>query len=236
LFLLLGDHAGNRIPDGLQRLGLPGAELTRHIALDLGVSLLGNRMASMLDTTFVEQRYSRLVIDCNRALRSDGSIPVESDGTLVTGNMNLSEEDRVAREKEIFAPYHRVIGGCLALRDAKDDETIVVSLHSFTPVMAGVPRPWQVGVLHGGGDARFARAVLAALQGEPGLVVGDNEPYRMDDTDYTVPFHAFGAARPYVELEVRQDELAGKEGLERMADILGRALIRAERTWREPRR
>lgn len=232
---MLGDHAGNGIPERLNRLGLAEAELARHIALDIGVSALGARLAAMLDAPFVEQRYSRLVIDCNRALRSDGSIAVESDGTWVPGNDGLSEEDRLTRNQAIFDPYHRAIGECLAARDASGDETILLSLHSFTPAMAGVSRPWQVGVLHGGGEASFALAFLAALQAEPGLVVGDNEPYRMDDTDYTVPFHAFAALRPYLEIEVRQDELATAEGVERMCDILGKALTKAAATWRTVR-
>lgn len=212
------------MPELMERLGLPEAELSRHIALDIGVSAMGARLAELLDAPFVEQRYSRLVIDCNRALRSDGSVALESDGTFVPGNAGLSDEDRAAREDAIFTPYHRAIGECLAARDVKSDGIALVSLHSFTPAMAGVPRPWQVGVLHGGGDERFALTVLSALRAEPGLEVGDNEPYRMDETDYTVPVHAFGASRPYVEIEVRQDELATAEGVARMSVILCKAL------------
>jgi predicted N-formylglutamate amidohydrolase len=224
LFLLLGDHAGNNVPQVLRRLGLPAAELHRHIAWDLGVAQLGAQLASRLDAPFIEQRYSRLVIDCNRAPTSAGSIAELSDGTAIPGNHGLDQKGRVLRYDEVFAPYHRAITAALAEREAGGRPTVLVSLHSFTPSMAGVSRPWQVGVLYGGGDARFARAMLAALQAEPDLVVGDNEPYRMDDTDYTVPAHAFAAGRPYVELEVRQDELADEAGILRVADVLGRAL------------
>lgn len=230
LFLLLGDHAGNHVPEGLATLGLDDAELRRHIALDLGVSNLGARLAASLDAPFVEQHYSRLVIDCNRAPGSEGSILADSDGTAIPGNAALSHDEQAVRQREIFEPYHRAIGDMLATRDGQGLRTIVVALHSFTPAMDGMARPWQVGVLHGGGDGSFARRVLAALRENADLTVGDNEPYRMDETDYTVPAHAFDAARPYVELEIRQDELATDTGQTRFAAILHTALVRASTT------
>jgi predicted N-formylglutamate amidohydrolase len=230
LFLLLGDHAGNRVPERLGQLGLPDADLQRHIALDLGVSQLGARLAASLDAPFVEQRYSRLVIDCNRALGSAGSIAANSDGTDVPGNAGLTQAQGEERAREIFVPYHDAITELLTRREQQGAMSIIVSLHSFTPRMDGVARPWQVGVLHGGGDGRFARAMLAALQAHGALVIGDNEPYRMDETDYTVPAHAFASARPYVEIEVRQDELATEARLEAIAGILQQSLNQAART------
>lgn len=229
LFLLLGDHAGNRVPEGLAKLGLNDADLQRHIALDLGISELGAMLATSLDAPFVEQRYSRLVIDCNRALGSEGSIAVCSDGTTIPANAALTQAQLDERAAEVFAPYHRAITQALAERDEDGIASIIVSLHSFTPRMDGVARPWQVGVLHGGGEGRFARAVLAALQADGTLVIGDNEPYRMDETDHTVPVHAFASARPYVEIEIRQDELATEAGQARIASILHQALKSAAR-------
>lgn len=227
LFLLLGDHAGNLVPEGLGDLGLNESDRDRHIALDLGVSALGARLSTLLHAPFVEQRYSRLVIDCNRALGTDGSIAAVSDGTPVPANVGLTSVQRAEREREVFAPYHAVISDLLTERDGVGDASIIVSLHSFTPRMDGMDRPWQVGVLYGGGDERFARSLLASLQGQGDLVVGDNEPYRMDETDFTVPAHAFAANRPYVEIEVRQDELASDAGLAMMAHVLKAALENA---------
>ena len=220
LFLLLGDHAGNGVPERLHGLELPAAELGRHIAIDLGVAELGHRLSALLDAPFIEQRYSRLVIDCNRDPDHPGSIAAVSDGTVVPGNADLSPHDRKARAEAIFDPYHQAVAALIAERERTGRRCIVVSLHSFTPVMNGLARPWEVGVLHDGGDASFAAAVLCACRAAPELVVGDNEPYRMDGTDFTVPYHAFGAGRAYVELEVRQDELATPAGVLRVADLL----------------
>lgn len=226
-FLLLGDHAGNLVPERLAGLGLDPADLHRHIALDLGVAELGRRLAAALDTPFAAQRYSRLVIDCNRALSDEGSIAVRSDGVIVPGNAALTRAERYARVRAIFQPYHDAIAALLAERDARGCPTIVVSLHSFTPNLSGVERPWQVGVLYGGGDERFAWHVLAALKNEGDLVVGDNQPYQFDDTDFTVPQHAIAAGLAYVELEIRQDEIADRGQLGQWASRLARILAAA---------
>jgi predicted N-formylglutamate amidohydrolase len=223
LFLLLGDHAGNRVPERLRNLGLAAADLDRHIALDLGVEALGRSLSLALGAPFVMQRYSRLVIDCNRALSHPDSIATASDGTPIPGNIGVSADQRLARASAIHDPYHQAIASLLAQRDTQGLATIVVSLHSFTPSLAGVPRPWEVGVLHGGGNEAFALAVLSELQ-RCDFVVGDNVPYRLDATDFTVPRHAFASGRPYVELELRQDALATGQNVGKMAANLERAL------------
>lgn len=227
LFLVTGDHAGNRVPERLDRLGLSAADLDRHIAWDIGVASIGRRLSESLDAPFVEQRYSRLVIDCNRSVRSPEAIAAISDGTPIPGNAGVTPAERRRRVEEIHRPYHAAIAELLRERDRRGQRSILVSLHSFTPAMQGLARPWQLGVLHGGGDARFAAAVLAECRGEAGWVIGDNQPYRMDETDFTVPLHAFPRRRPYAELEVRQDEIAGEAGRSRVAELLRRVLPRA---------
>jgi len=229
LFLLLGDHAGNRVPEGLADLGLAPAELNRHIALDIGVAALGRRLSLELDAPFIAQRYSRLVIDSNRALSHPDSIATTSDGTVIAGNAGLDADRRRARAHAIHMPYHQAITDLVAARDAQGVTTIIVSLHSFTPSLAGVTRPWQAGVLYGGGREDFARAVLSALAADD-LVVGDNLPYQFDETDFTVPKHAFASGRPYVEFEIRQDMLETDERIDEMTRRLSLALTSAATT------
>jgi predicted N-formylglutamate amidohydrolase len=210
-FLLIGDHAGNAIPSRMGSLGLSANELSRHIGWDIGVAGLGERLAETIDATFIRQTYSRLVIDCNRDPDQADAMPEVSDGTVIPANRGLGEADRAARVAAIHAPYQAAIGAEIARRDAAGVETVLVSLHSFTPSMRGIDRPWEIGILHGGGDERFSIALLGLLEREPGLTVGDNEPYAMDIIDYTVPRHAFEAGRAYVEIEIRQDLLATAE-------------------------
>ncbi len=233
-FLLIGDHAGNVVPRGLASLGLGEAELNRHIGWDIGIATLGEGLAARMDAVFVAQVYSRLVIDCNRSAAQADSIAEVSDGTAIPSNQALSYTDRATRFAEIQEPYQAAIGAELARRDEQGDEgggrTILVALHSFTPSMRGYDRPWHIGILHDQGDTRFAQAMLGQLRAEPELVVGDNEPYRMDQIDYTIPRHAYPAGRPYAEIEIRQDLLATPEGCARWVDILARILPAAAAT------
>ena len=223
-WLLVGDHAGNAVPRGLHDLGLPPRELARHIGWDIGVAALGVRLADRLGAVFIHQRYSRLVIDCNRAPSSAEAIPETSDGTPVPGNATLSAAEVAVRVIDIHTPYHAAITAEIARRTAAGMPTVLIALHSFTQQLGVEARPWQIGVLHGGGNAGSARALLAALRGALGEAVGDNQPYQMDDTDYTVPYHAFAAGLPYAELEIRQDLLGDAAAVERWCDVLETAL------------
>jgi predicted N-formylglutamate amidohydrolase len=214
-FLLLGDHAGRRIPRSLGDLGLPRAELTRHIAWDIGVADLGARLSRTLDATFVRQRYSRLVVDCNRSPDKHDWIAAVSDGAAIPGNADLTPVEIQARHDEVYAPYHRRIAAVLDRQRPR----ALISLHSFTPTMAGFARPWRFGVLHKD-DSPLSRAALRLLKAALGEAAGDNQPYRMDEVDHTIPFHAQARGLDYLELEVRQDLISNPEGQRQVAAFL----------------
>jgi predicted N-formylglutamate amidohydrolase len=211
-FLILGDHAGNAIPRRLVKLGLSREDRERHIAWDIGVRALGELLATTLNAAFLHQHYSRLVIDCNRDPASAEAIPEISDGSPIPGNTSLAEDARNERIAAIHEPYHERITAELGKRSQSNRPTILIALHSFTPRMAQIDRPWHVGVLYSGGNARFATTLLDGLFTEPDIIVGDNEPYQMDETDHTIPRHAFANGLPYAELEIRQDLIAEPAG------------------------
>lgn len=218
--LLIGDHSGRAIPRRLAGLGLPPAALDRHIACDIGIASLGAALSQALDATFLAQRYSRLVIDCNRDPVRANSICEASDGVAVPGNRGLDAAARARRTAEVFEPYHQAIGAELEGRLARGERPRLVSLHSFTPVMDGRPRPWRCGVLHLGGSP-FSLEMLSRLRAALGdALVGDNQPYRMDAADYTVPRHAIARGLDYLELEVRQDTIADPAGVAETARLL----------------
>lgn len=223
-FVLIADHAGRAIPRQLGDLGVSEADRTRHIAWDLGIAALGEALAERLGAALIRQRYSRLVIDCNRDPARADAIPEVSDGTPVPANRGLDPDARAARVAAIHAPYHAAIAAELARRDVAGQDTVLVALHSFTPAMNGIARPWHAGVLYGGGDERFARALLARLAAALDAPVGDNQPYAMIGTDFTVPHHCFAAGRPYAELELRQDLQEGDEAIESWAALLADVL------------
>jgi predicted N-formylglutamate amidohydrolase len=223
-FLLACDHAGNRIPRRLGTLGLSEADRQRHIAWDIGIAGVGRALAPLLDAALILQTYSRLVIDCNRDPAVASSIPEISEVTEIPGNLGLDAAARAGRQAAIFRPYHERIAAMLDRRAAEGRRTVLVALHSFTPVYEGVRRPWHAGVLYNR-DARLAHALLSLLREEGDLVVGDNEPYRVSDlTDYTVPVHGEKRGLPHVEIEIRQDLIAMPEGQARWAQRLARLL------------
>ncbi|WP_344697382.1 N-formylglutamate amidohydrolase [Sphingomonas rosea] len=232
-FLLLGDHAGNVIPRGMADLGLDETERTRHIAWDIGIAALGEALSERLNATFIRQTYSRLVIDCNRRPGAPDSIPPVSDGTAIAANAALDAAGAAARADAIHAPYQAVIGEAIERRLAAGQETILIALHSFTPRMRGIDRPWKVGILHDKGDSRFARAMLEYFARDPDLHAGDNEPYSMDIIDYTIPFHAYDRRLPYAEIEIRQDLLADEAGIAEWCDRTEQALISARARYRD---
>lgn len=218
--VILGDHAGCAVPESLHNLGLDRRTLTTHIALDIGVATLGLLLTQRLDATFIAQRYSRLVIDCNRDPSHPASILTESDGTVVPANQALDLTGQRARRLEVFEPYHARIDACLMQRRSNRRAPIIIALHSFTPVWNGERRPWGYGVLHLG-QSSFSRSVLTGLRQRLGNdEVGDNEPYRMDATDYTVPRHAIAKGLDYLELEVRQDLLTFASGRQAVGAVL----------------
>jgi predicted N-formylglutamate amidohydrolase len=234
-FLFTCDHYGRQIPKKLGDLGLPADELTRHIAWDIGIAGVAEALSNQLDAHLVAQRYSRLVIDCNRPPLAASSIPRLSEATIIPGNEALSREAAEIRRNEIFDPYHRHIKEIIDQRLRAGEPTILVSLHSFTPVYAGVARPWHIGTLYHR-DTTLPPLLLKALRAESDLVVGDNEPYAVsEETDYTIPVH--GEARGLINtgIEIRQDLIADQAGegqwAERLARILGEIEIalRSER-------
>jgi len=229
-FLIVADHAGNSMPRALGRLGVPEIECERHIAWDIGISAVCRLVADALDATLIQQNYSRLVIDCNRMPGSQTSILEISELTPVPGNMGLSEGQRAARVREIFRPYHDRIETELDRRRQAGRPAALIAMHSFTPVFEGIARPWHAGVLYNR-DPRFAHLLLALLEREDGLVVGDNEPYSVTDaSDYTIPVHGERRGLHHIAIEVRQDLIGDDQGQRTWDRLLARSLPHAFRS------
>jgi predicted N-formylglutamate amidohydrolase len=230
-FIIVVDHAGARIPRRLGNLGLPAAQLERHIAWDIGALCVARRVASAIDAPLVAQNYSRLVIDCNRDPQVETSIPHISETSEILGNVNLNAAEIAARRAEIFDPYHRRIRELIDERMAAEQPTILVAQHTMTDVYKGVRRNMHAAILYNR-DRRFAGIVLELLQREADLIIADNEPYFVsDETDYTVPHHAEARSLPYVEIEIRQDLVTDDAGQAKWAARIARTLKDAEREF-----
>jgi predicted N-formylglutamate amidohydrolase len=230
-FVIAVDHASRRIPRRLGNLGLPPLELERHIAWDIGALEVGRRVAAALDAPLVATNYSRLVIDCNRDPRVGSSIPTICETTEIPGNKGLSEAEVTARRVEIFQPYHDRLRELLDERRRAGRATILIAQHSMTNVFKGVRRPMHAAVLYNR-DRRFAALVLDLLRREPGLIIGDNQPYFVsDETDYTIPQHGEARGLPHVEIEMRQDLIVDEAGQAEWAARITKVLRLAEQAF-----
>jgi predicted N-formylglutamate amidohydrolase len=228
--LVICDHAGRAIPACLGDLGLPEAELARHIGWDIGAADLTYALARELDAPAVLCHVSRLVVDPNREPGTPSSIPEVSDGTLVPANRDLDPAEIRRRLQLSFVPYHRAVARQIARLRRRVDAPAVVSVHSFTPEMGGFARPWQIGILWTEDD-RLARPTIDGLRRDPALSVGDNQPYTgWFPVAYSIPFHARRTGLPHVTFEVRQDlvETAAGAGewARRISGVLRDALAR----------
>lgn len=224
--LVVCDHASRAFPRSLDRLGLPELATWQHIAWDIGAGELARGLAHALDAPAVLAGYSRLVVDCNRSPDDADWCRVESDGRAIPGNRGLDGDARRGRLGAIFEPYHGGIEAMLRGFHARAVVPMLIAVHSFAPRLgnAGAERPWHVGVLWDS-DETNARRLLAGLRAQPGLVVGDNEPYSgKHPANYTIDRHARATGLPHVCIEVRQDLLESPAGVERWVRLLTRVL------------
>ena len=222
-FVIVCDHASNFIPEEYGTLGLGPAELTRHIAWDPGALPVAQRISSMLDAPLVESCISRLVIDCNRPVDAPDLIPGISEKTDIPGNRNIGTAERSRRIALAHQPFHDLIDDIVAERLRAGRATLLVSVHSFTPVYKSAPRPWQVGIIHDD-DTRLATPLLEALR-RTEVIVGVNQPYSpADRVYYTLERHARSRDLPCAMIEIRNNEISGERGQSLWGDRLGEIL------------
>jgi predicted N-formylglutamate amidohydrolase len=228
--VIVCDHASNRIPAEYSSFGFDEDALQTHIAWDPGALAVARHLSAEFDAPLIWPDVSRLVIDCNRAADMASLIVTESEGRPVLANRDLSDEERKRRLDTIHRAYHAAIEACLARRRASHLPTMLIAIHSYTPVFLGKARPWQVGIVFDD-DRRLADHLISGLEADPELTVGINEPYSpADNVYYTVARHARPRALPASMIEIRNDEIGDEAGQRDWADRLATLLITAKRS------
>ena len=217
--VLLCDHARNSIPLEYGDLGVAPAQLERHIAYDIGARPLTLELARRLAAPALLTTYSRLLIDPNRGEDDPTLVMRLSDGAVVPGNATIDPAGRQERIERYHRPYHELITRTLDEMTAVAPPPVVVSIHSYTPVWRGTPRPWHAAVLWDT-DPRAVHPVLDGLRADPAIVVGDNEPYDGALKNDTMYRHGTQRGLAHVLIEVRQDLIADEAGVQDWADRL----------------
>ena len=226
--LLVCEHASLKVPAALGTLGLSAEARTAHIAWDPGALAIARRLSGLFDATLVFQNFSRLVYDCNRPPESPDAMPVTSEVYDIPGNREIDAIERQARIDEIYRPWQRTLTETIAARKAAGRETVIVTIHTFTPIYKGAPRSVEIGILHDR-DARLADSVLARAGRQHNYRVERNKPYGPEDgVTHTLVEHGLANGLLNVMIEVRNDlvkEDAGQEVVAGfLAELIGESL------------
>lgn len=217
--LLVCEHAGQGIPMVLGDLGLSRQHLDAHIGWDIGAAAVTRRLSVSLNATAVLQHYSRLVIDCNRPPNAEDSVPQVSDGIPIPAN--LKPRNKAQRIEEIFTPYQAKISNFL---DSGRFQA-VVSIHSFTPVMQGIPRPWDIAFLYRKDRDTSSQLARFIETQYPGITIGHNEPYQAGETsDWFVPVHGEARGIAHSLIEIRNDHISDTRGQKKWANMIATSL------------
>ncbi len=222
--VLLCEHASNALPAEYGRLGLPEEELSRHIAWDIGAAEVTRGLSAALDAPAFLGTLSRLLVDLNRPFEAPSAMPALSEATSIPGNVGLGAAERERRRRRVFDPYHARVAAHLDRRAAGGRTTVLVTVHSFTPVFLGVARPWHAGVLFER-SAALAEALIRRLSADGMLNVAANEPYKVErESDYAIPVHGTDRGLSAALLEIRNDLIDTPDGVaawvERLAAVL----------------
>jgi predicted N-formylglutamate amidohydrolase len=217
--LLVCDHASHRFPKSLGSMGLDPFARRCHLAIDIGAGPLTESLSDSLGVTAVLQNYSRLIVDCNRQLMDPGAFLEYGDGILVPGNRNLHQADKDLRADTLYWPYHRAIDEQVQRLRQAGPPPAFIAIHSFTPVLNGESRAWQIGVLWDK-DERLRHIFLEGFR-DAGYYVGDNVPYSgKAPQDFTIDHHAEEIGLPHIGIEIRQDLLRNKKGVAQIAQVM----------------
>jgi predicted N-formylglutamate amidohydrolase len=236
--LVICDHASNTIPPDYGTLGLKHEALARHIAYDIGAADVTRALAALIGAPAVLSTYSRLVIDPNRGLDDPTLVMRYSDGAIVPGNAYIDADEVARRSLRFWAPYRQEIATTVEAMIATGEPPALISIHSFTPVMRSLARPWKIGLLWDR-DERIPKPLIEALIAEPDLRaddVGDNEPYDGALAGDTVDAIATSRGLANALIEIRQDLIADRNGATAWAERIARLLrpILAHRHSRAP--
>lgn len=202
-WLITCDHASNSVPPLINggNLGVHPSDMERHIAYDIGADGLASALAEHLEAPAIFANFSRLVIDPNRGEDDPTLVMQLYDGTIIPGNRHADAAERNRRLEMCYRPYH----AALAALAARQADTVIVSVHSFTPQFRGrAPRPWHVGILYAS-DERLTRPLITRLNREGDLCIGENEPYSGALTGDAIDQHAISQGRANVLVELRND-------------------------------
>ena len=225
-FIILCDHASYKIPKKYNKLGLSNCDLKKHIGWDIGALKVAKKISKNINNTLIYSGYSRLLIDCNRSLKSKGAFLTKSEDIKIPGNYNMSRKEKILRSKRYYFPYHNQIKKFINQSLKLGIVPSLVAIHSFTPVYRGKLRKWHVGILQRS-DKRLSSLFIQDIKKNKKIILGINEPYKLDlPGDFTIPFFSESYGLPNVLIEIRQDLLLKDKSINYWSNLITKILMR----------
>jgi len=225
-FIVLCDHASYNIPKKYNKLGLSNNDLKKHIGWDIGALKVAKKISKNINSTLIHSGYSRLLVDCNRSLKSKGAFLKKSEDIKIPGNINISQKEKILRSKRYYFPYHNQIQKFINQSLKSNVVPSLVAIHSFTPIYLGKPRKWHIGILQRS-DQRLSSLFIKEIKKNRNIILGINQPYKLDlPGDFTIPFFSESYGLPNVLIEIRQDLLLKDRSINFWANFITKILMR----------
>ena len=222
--IILCDHASNYIPKTYKNLGLKLSDVNKHIGWDIGALKVAKKISKNINCSLIHSCFSRLLIDCNRSLKSQGAFVKKSEDITIPGNKNVSKKEKLLRAKKYYSPYHDQINKIIKKKLNDKIVPILVSIHSFTPIYFGKSRPWHIGLLQRK-DQRLSSIFTKEIKKNKKIVLGINQPYKLDLAgDFTIPFFSESYGLPHVLIEIRQDLLIKNKSINFWSNLISNIL------------
>lgn len=239
--LITCEHATNKIPHAYAGFFQPrrmvsgpwgrekiGTLLKDHWGYDLGALGTARYLQRALSAPLFSFPYSRLFIE----------IDSYRESSLLSSMLaGLSKSERERLRRRYWVPYVRTIEDAIRSQHRRGKRVVHIASHSFTPVLDGVKRNGDVGVLFDPkrkAEARFANVLHRELQQRlPGYRVRKNYPYSGVSEGLVTYFRKRFSDRRYIGIEIEVNNRHVRTNT-RKGSAIRDALVRALRTMITP--
>ena len=222
--LILCDHASYYIPKKYKNLGVDIDDVKKHIGWDIGALKVAKKVVNKVNGTLIYSGYSRLLIDCNRSLKSKGAFIKKSENISIPGNDRITKKEKLNRARKYYFPYHNKIDRIINEKLKNNIVPILISIHSFTPVYFEKRRPWHIGLLQRA-DTRLSSIFKKEIKKYKKINLGINQPYKLDLAgDFTVPFFSESYGLPHILIEIKQDLLLKNNSVNFWSNLISKIL------------
>ena len=228
-FLIICDHASNKIPSEYKSLGLNSDVLATHIAYDIGAKEVATDIAKNLKCPLIMTNFSRLLIDANRGIDDPTLIMKVSDGKIIEGNKNipfLNEcKEKKKRINNYYNVYHNKISEIINRSLKKNIFPAIISIHSFTPSFGGNKRSTELGILWDS-DSRLPDIFFSYLnKNYKHISVSNNKPYSGRMKNDSLYRHGTKQGLANILLEIRQDLIIDSYMQKEFSKIISQLLL-----------